>query len=243
MNETHEINKTIKADTLTIALPKGKLGTDAIELLQKAGYPVESLETDSRKLFFAYPEENVNYIICRPTDVPTYVDYGAADLGIVGKDSLVESNKDVFELVDLKFGACRFVVAIPKKRAEELADEQGHVSLSHFNHTRVATKFPRVADVFLRDQGVQVEVIKLHGNIELAPKVNLSEMIVDIVSSGATLKENDLVPIAEIFSASARLIANRVSYRIKHERMQELIEKMRALTKEETESGDQNNRC
>jgi ATP phosphoribosyltransferase len=188
MCENHDMKKHKTAETLTIALPKGKLGIDAIKLLGRAGYPVESLETDSRKLFFAYPEAGINYIICRPTDIPTYVDYGAADVGIVGKDSIVESNKDVFELVDLKFGACRFVAAIPRKRAEQLADEQGYVSLSHFNHTRVATKFPRVADVFFRDQGVQVEVIKLHGNIELAPKVNLAEMIVDFVSSGATFK-------------------------------------------------------
>lgn len=220
-------------DFLTIALPKGKLGSDGVELLNRVGYPVDNLSTESRKLYFAYPEQGINYIVCRPTDIPTYVDYGAADLGIVGKDSIVESNKDLFELVDLKFGYCRFVVAIPKSRTAELMDREGQISLSNFNHTRVATKFPRVAEEFFRTQGVQVEIIKLHGNIELAPKVNLSDLIVDIVSTGATLKENDLVPIREIFSATARLIANRVSYRIKHEKVQQLVEKLRELTGEE----------
>ncbi|ATW23404.1 hypothetical protein DCMF_00090 [Candidatus Formimonas warabiya] len=215
---------------LTIALPKGKLGSEAIQALKDVGYPTAGLETDSRKLLFSYPEHRVRYIVCRPTDVPTYVDYGAADIGMVGKDSLVESNKDVFELVDLKFGLCRFVVAVPEQVAENLADGDGKVALSHFNHARVATKFPRVAETFFRDQGIQVEVVKLHGNIELAPMVNLAELIVDIVSSGATLKENNLVPIADIFPATARLIANRVSYRMKHRQVQELAEKLRDFT-------------
>lgn len=222
MNSVQENNKW-----LTIALPKGKLGVDAIKVLNAVGYPTEGLETNSRKLLFSYPEAGVKYIICRPTDIPTYVEYGAADLGIAGKDTIVESNKDVFELVDLKFGYCRFMVAIPKSEAERLADEDGNVDLSHFNHSRVATKFPRVADTFFRERGMQVEVIKLHGNIELAPMVNLSEMIVDIVSTGSTLRENDLVAIADIFPATARVLANRVSYRMKHDKVQQLIEKMR----------------
>ncbi|MEL7565600.1 MAG: ATP phosphoribosyltransferase [Dehalobacterium sp.] len=217
-------------DALTIALPKGKLGDSTVRLLKKAGYPGEDLSTDSRKLFFAYPERGINYIVCRPTDIPTYVDYGAADLGIVGKDSIVESNEDIFELVDLKFGYCRFVVAIPKSRAKELADDKGNVALFHFDHTRVATKFPRVAEIFFHHQSIEVEIIKLHGNIELAPKVNLADMIVDIVSSGATLRENDLVPIKDIFSSTARLIANRVSFRIKHDKVQQLVGRLRELT-------------
>lgn len=212
---------------MTIALPKGKLGQDAVEMLKAVGFPVEGLETDSRKLCFAYPEEKVKYIICRPTDIPIYVEYGAADLGIVGKDSIVESSKDVFELVDLKFGECRFVVAIPRRKAERYADHKGKVNLDEFNHARVATKFPRVAETFFREKGIQVEVIKLHGNIELAPAVNLAEMIVDIVSTGGTLKENDLVPVADIFPVTAQLIANRVSYRMNHARVHGLVEKIR----------------
>lgn len=212
---------------LTIALPKGKLGEDAVKVLKATGYPTQGVETDSRKLLFSFPEEKIKYIICRPTDIPTYVDHGAADLGVVGKDTIVESNKDVFELVDLKFGYCRFVVAVPRTVAERLQKEDGTVDLAHFNHARVATKFPRVAETFFRERGMQVEVIKLHGNIELAPVVNLSEMIVDIVSTGSTLKENDLVAVADIFSATARVIANRVSYRMKHQEVQRLIENIR----------------
>jgi ATP phosphoribosyltransferase len=210
-----------------MALPKGKLGEDAVQILKAVGCPTAGLKTESRRLVFSYPEESVRYIICRPTDIPTYVDYGAADLGIVGKDSIVESNKNVFELVDLKFGFCRFVVAAPRETAEKHAGLDGRVSLNDFNHARVATKFPRVAEDFFREKGIQVEVIKLHGNIELAPVVNLSELIVDIVSTGGTLKENDLVPIADIFPATARLIANRASYRMKHEVIQDLIERIR----------------
>ena len=210
---------------LTVALPKGKLGDDSIALLREAGYPTEGLEVNSRKLSFSY--EGIKYIICRPTDVPVYVEHGAADVGIVGKDTIVEAAADVFELVDLKFGTCRFVVALPRKRWEGL-EQQGQ-GLEALNHGRVATKFPKVADEFFRSQGMQVEVIKLHGNIELAPQVGLSEMIVDIVSTGRTLKENDLIPVQEIFTASARLIANRVSYRMRNGEIQNMAEKLKSL--------------
>ena len=212
---------------LTIALPKGKLGGEAIALLSRIGFPVTGVATDSRQLLFLFPELAIRYIVCRSTDIPTYVEYGAADLGIVGKDSLVESGTDVFELLDLKFGFCRFVVAVPKEIAAKYAGPEGQVSLNHFNHARVATKFPQVAKAYFKQQGIQVEVIKLHGNIELAPAVNLAEMIVDIVSSGATLAENGLVAIADVFPATARVIANRVSYRMKFQQIHELVEKMR----------------
>lgn len=226
---------------LTIALPKGKLGDDAIRVLAAVGFPTEGLETDSRKLVFFYPDENIKYIVCRPTDIPTYVDYGAADLGIVGKDSIVESNKDVFELVDLKFGYCRFVVAVPQEVMERQAGACNEVDLSQFNHARVATKFPRVAETFFREKGLQVEVIKLHGNIELAPAVNLAEMIVDIVSTGTTLRENNLVAIAEIFPATARVIANRASYRIKYREIQQLVKRIKEHVG--GQSYDQNHGC
>lgn len=212
---------------LTIALPKGKLGYDAVELLARAGMPYKGLDVDGRKLLFEYEKDKIRYIICRPTDVPTYVEYGAADLGIVGKDTVVESNKDVFELVDLKFGYCRFVVALPKSVAQKILTEDGTVNLDILNHGRVATKFPRVAENFFASKGMQVEVIKLHGNIELAPMVGLSDMIVDIVSSGKTLKENNLTAVADIFHATARLIANRVSYRIKSQQVEKVAEALK----------------
>lgn len=212
---------------LTIALPKGKLGTDAVEVLARAGMPFKGLDVDGRKLTYEYEKEKVRYIICRPTDVPTYVEYGAADLGVVGKDTIVESNKDVFELVDLKFGYCRFVVAIPTPVAKKLLKEDGTINLEMLSHGRVATKFPRVAENYFASKGMQVEVIKLHGNIELAPIIGLSDMIVDIVSTGKTLKENDLVAVSEIFHATARLIANRVSYRIKSQEVERIADALK----------------
>ncbi|MCG0277992.1 MAG: ATP phosphoribosyltransferase [Thermanaeromonas sp.] len=209
---------------ITIALPKGKLGGEAVELLARAGLPVEGVDTESRQLVFCFPEDFLRYIICRPTDVPTYVEYGAADLGIVGKDTLVESGADVFELADLGFGYCRFVLAVPRIKWEEAGRSlETLLSLSR----RVATKFPRVAANFFAGLGQQVEIIKLHGNIELAPQVGLADLIVDIVSTGRTLKENDLVEVASIFPATARLIANRVSYRIRHKELHSLVERLR----------------
>ena len=207
-------------EALTIALPKGKLGGEAINFLAGVGLPTQDLSTESRRLVFDYPAEGYRYLICRPTDIPTYVEYGAADLGIVGKDTIVEAAADVFELVDLKFGFCRFMVALPQEEWGKAGGEK--LDLLSLNHCRVATKFPRVAREYFTSLGMQVEVIKLHGNIELAPRVGLAEMIVDIVSTGRTLQENGLVPVAEIFTATARLIANRVSFRLKHPGIQEM---------------------
>lgn len=213
---------------ITIALPKGKLGERAIDLMTQIGLPTKGLETDSRTLMFEYPEANLRYIICRPTDIPTYVEYGAADLGIVGKDTIVEANADVFELVDLKFGRCRFVVAVPEETYKALAPT-GELDLKSLNNCRVATKFPRVASDFFHSLGMQMEIIKLHGNIELAPRVGLAEMIVDIVSTGRTLRENGLVAVRDIFEATARLIANRVSYRIKNSQLTEIAARLRQV--------------
>ena len=212
-------------EELIIALPKGKLGEDAIELLKKVGLPGEAIQEDSRKLWYDFPESGIKYLICRPTDIPTYVEYGAADLGIVGKDTLEEAGSDVFELVDLGFGYCRFVVAIPQKSVDKVKEAYGEFNLKHFNNTRVATKFPKITKKYFEAKGMQVEVLKLHGNIELAPSVGLSEMIVDLVSTGRTLKENNLLAVEEMFEASARLIANRVSYRMKNERLQDVANK------------------
>lgn len=213
---------------LTIALPKGKLLLDSVEILTKAGLDCRSVEKDSRKLLFELPDAQAQIIVCRPTDIPTYVESGAADIGFVGKDTIIEQNKDVAELVDLKFGYCRFVVAIPQENLPpKLTD--GSYDLSVLNHKRVATKFPRVAEQFFNEHGMQVSPIKLHGNIELAPRVGLAEMIVDIVSTGKTLKENNLTEVAQILEATSRMIANRVSYRVKYERIKDLAEKIKEL--------------
>ncbi|AKX94867.1 ATP phosphoribosyltransferase [Neomoorella thermoacetica] len=209
---------------LTLALPKGKLGQDALQLLQAAGLPVEGVATEARQLTFTFPAPGIRYLICRPTDVPTYVEYGAADLGIVGKDTLAEAGADVFELVDLGFGYCRFVVAAPRERWEEAGRSLENLLAGS---RRVATKFPRVAASFFQERGLPVEIIKLHGNIELAPRAGLADLIVDIVSTGRTLKENDLVEVAPIFSSTARLIANRVSYRINYRRLTSVVEALK----------------
>lgn len=214
-------------DFLTIALPKGKLLIDSIELLSRTGVECSHVNEESRKLFYDLPDSKVKIIICRATDIPTYVEYGAADLGIVGKDTLLEENKDVAELLDLHFGYCRFVVAMPEVSVPTKLPN-GKYDLSGLNHQRVATKFPRVAETFFSGLGMQVSPIKLHGNIELAPCVGLAEMIVDIVSTGKTLRENHLVEVAPILEATSRLIANRVAYRLKNDRIRDLSERLRA---------------
>lgn len=206
---------------LTIAIPKGSLFGESIDMLRKCGLKCTDMTSDSRKMVFIDEEDKVKYIVCRPTDIPTFVEYGAADLGLSGKDTIVEQRKDVYELLDLKYGSCRFVVAVPQAMAP--------VNWEQMALKRVATKFPRVAENFFRDKGLQIEIIKLHGNIELAPMVGLSEMIVDIVSSGRTLRENNLVEVEEIFKSTARLIANRASLPLKRDRINPLMEKMQRV--------------
>lgn len=209
-------------ENLVFAVPKGTLYKPTISILKKAGFNCDEMEQDTRKLLFTDPVAKVQYIVCRPTDIPTFVEYGAADLGFVGKDTLVEQKKDVFELLDLKYGYCRFVVAMPEAAAKEKDWEQ-------IDHARVATKFPRVAEQFFLSKGKQMEIIKLHGNIELACLVGLSDLIVDIVSSGRTLRENKLVEVAQIFNSTTRLIANRVSHRMLSERINPVLEKMKEI--------------
>ena len=208
---------------LTIALSKGTLLKPTIELLSDIGLPTQGLTPESRNMVFSYEAERIKYIMCRPTDVPTYVEQGAADLGMVGKDVIVEQRKDTFEMVDLKFGYCRFVVAGPAHLK--------NLTVKELNYKRVATKFPVVAEQFFRSQGLQVEIITLHGNIELAPIMGLSDLIVDIVSTGRTLKENNLVEIIRIMDSTTRLICNRVSYRTKYNEIQPLIETMQKKVK------------
>jgi ATP phosphoribosyltransferase len=213
--------------SLTIALPKGKLFDPAKILLEKCGFYYAGLSDKSRTLIFTDEENGVRYIICRPTDIPTYVEHGAADLGIVGKDSIIEAGKNLYELVDLKFGYCRFVVAVPR---EELSLEG---NFAWEPGMRIATKFPAVARDYIRKQGLQAEIIKLHGNIELAPRVGLADVIVDIVSTGTTLRENNLVPLEYLGEATARLIVNRASYRLKAQEINKLLGGIKKVLEEE----------
>ena len=220
---------------LTIALSKGRLAEETIPLLAQAGLPVQDLAEDGRRLLIEYPHAGIRYLWCRPADVPVYVEYGAADLGIAGKDSLLEAEAQVFELADLRFGFCRLVVAVPRRLWEEKGGEQGF-NLRLLQGRRVATKFPRVAGNYFRSLGLQVEIIRLHGNIELAPQVGLADMIVDLVSSGQTLAANDLLAVTEIATCTARLIANRASFHLQHEQLQRVVAGLKESAREETAS-------
>ncbi|MBO6303680.1 MAG: ATP phosphoribosyltransferase [Selenomonadaceae bacterium] len=210
---------------LTIALPKGKLFSLSADLLKKVGYTAEGLSEKSRKLVISNDKDKIRFIITKTADVPTYVEYGAADIGVIGKDVLLESDKDVYELLDLGFGACHLMMATPKdKKREKLTD---------YANTRVATKFPHIAEEFFAKKGMQMEYIKLNGSIELGPIVGLSESIVDIVETGTTLRENNLEEIAYIMDLTARLIANRVSFQTKFERIEKLVADLKRVLEEE----------
>lgn len=200
---------------LTIALPKGKLFYLAKDLFAKVGFVAENLEEKSRKLVITNEELKLKFIIAKTADVPTYVEHGAADIGVIGKDVLMEAQKDVYELLDLGFGKCHLMMAVPK--------DKKRAKLTDYTHTRVATKFPNVAKQFFTSKGMQMEYIKMNGSIELGPIVGLSESIVDIVETGTTLRENNLEEIAFIAEASARLIANRASFKLKFDRISKLV--------------------
>ena len=208
---------------ITIALPKGKLFGLSADLLAKVGYSAEDLSEKSRKLIITNEEKKVRFIISKTADVPTYVEYGAADIGVIGKDVLLESGKAVYELLDLGFGKCHLMMAVDKNNKRE--------KLSDYANTRVATKFPHIAEKFFNSKGMQMEFIKLNGSIELGPIVGLSESIVDIVETGTTLRENNLEEIAFIMEATARLICNRVSFKLKFDRIHQLTEELGKILK------------
>ena len=205
------------SDWITFALPKGRIMQDSMELFGKIGITCPEMAGDSRKLVFENPQDRYRFMAVRATDVPTYVEYGCADIGVVGKDTLLEQNKDLYEPLDLKFGYCRMVVAEPK----ELQQQDDPASWSNI---RVATKYPNVTERFFAAKGVQVELIKLYGSIELAPLVGLSERIVDLVSTGGTLKANGMVEVETIAEVTSRLIVNRASLKTKHQRITRIIE-------------------
>lgn len=206
---------------LRIAVPKGAIFEDAVRALGAAGLPVEILQDDGRRL--VYRAEGVEFIISRPTDVPVFVEHGAADLGIVGKDVLEEKGPNVIELKDLGTGSCRMILAAPEDRADEVRE-----SISHAEVVRVATKFPNIARGYFEGIGRQAEIIALHGSIELAPLVGLAECIVDLTATGTTLRENNLEILDDISSSTARVIANRGSYRLRHGEISALVNGMQA---------------
>ena len=202
---------------LRVAVPKGQIFEDALRVLGAAGLPVEVLRDNGRRLF--YRVEDTEFIVSRPSDVPVFVEHGAADVGIVGKDVLEEQRPNVMELKDLGTGACRMILAAPQSRAEEVRR-----AISHAEVVRVATKFPNTSRRYFESLGRQAEIIELHGSVELAPLVGLAECIVDLTATGTTLRENDLVALDEISSSTARLIANRGAYRLRHEEIAALVD-------------------
>ena len=206
---------------ITVALPKGKLFKLSTDLLEQVGWSAEGLSEKSRKLVIVNEDKKLKFIITKTADVPTYVEYGAADIGIIGKDVIDESGKDIYELLDLGFGKCHLMMAVPNEtRRQNLAD---------YAHTRVVTKFPNIAERFFASKGMQMEYIKLHGSIELGPIVGLSDSIVDIVETGTTLKENNLTEIARIMDSTARLIVNRVSFKLKFDRINLLVNELKKI--------------
>jgi ATP phosphoribosyltransferase len=204
-------------DYITIAIPKGRILQESVALFKKIGIDCDELLSDTRKLIFENPVQRMRYMIVRATDVPTYVEYGCADLGIVGKDTLLEQDKDLYEPLDLKFGYCRMMVAEPAELSRD-DDPAG------WSNIRIATKYPNFTEKYFTRKGIQVEIIKLYGSIELAPLVGLSERIVDLVSTGETLKQNGLVEVETIAEIATRLIVNRASLKTKHKRITEIIE-------------------
>jgi ATP phosphoribosyltransferase len=199
---------------ITIALSKGKLLAPTLALFRQAGYAAYHVDESDRRLIVEYPDHGHRVLIVRPSDVPVYVEYGAADLGVVGKDVLLEQSPDVYEPVDLRLGICKLVVAKPNGQSpiQRLSSK-----------VRVATKYPNITERFFNHQGMPVELIKLYGSIELAPLVGLADRIVDLVETGQTLKANHLVEEEIIAWSSARLIVNRASLKLKHAVVTEVI--------------------
>jgi ATP phosphoribosyltransferase len=204
---------------LRVAVPKGAIFEDALRALEGAGLPVEVLREDGRKL--VYEAGEAEFIVSRPSDVPVFVEYGAADVGIVGKDVLEEQEPNVVELRNLGTGGCSMVLAAP---AEKISDVRE--AIEHAEVVRVATKYPRTARRYFEGRGRQAEIIALHGSIELAPLVGLAECIVDLTATGTTLRENHLVILDEISSSTARLIVNRGAYRLRNKEIAALADAM-----------------
>jgi ATP phosphoribosyltransferase len=198
-------------DVITIALSKGRLAEKAATLLEGAGVDCSQLRDQGRKLVLEDAKGGYRFILVKPSDVPTYVDHGVADLGVVGKDTIMEENRPLYELLDLGFGACRLCIA-----GFEGAQPKGHL--------RVATKYPNIARAYYHTKGENIEIIKLNGSVELGPLIALSDVILDIVESGGTLRANGLTVLEEVCQVSARLVANRVSLKIKADRMKTLID-------------------
>lgn len=210
---------------LTIALAKGRLASKAMDMFEQIGISCEEMkDKNSRKLIFVNEDLGIRFFLAKANDVPTYVEYGAADIGIVGRDTILEEGRRLYEVLDLAMGKCRMCVCGPESARERL---------EHHELIRVATKYPNIAKDYFYNQKYQtVEIIKLNGSIELAPIVGLSEVIVDIVETGSTLRENGLMVLEEVCSLSARMVVNQVSMKTENERITAIIKKFQAYLKE-----------
>ncbi|MBR1650494.1 MAG: ATP phosphoribosyltransferase [Lachnospiraceae bacterium] len=207
---------------LTFALGKGRLANKTMDLLEQIGISCEEMkDKDSRKLIFVNEELKLKFFLSKGPDVPTYVEYGAADIGVVGRDTILEENRNVYEVLDLGFGKCRMCVCGPASAADLLL---------HHERIRVASKYPRIArEYFYEKKHQTVDIIKLNGSVELGPIVNLTDVIVDIVETGSTLRENGLTVLEEICPLSARMIVNPVSMQMESERIRDIVSKLREL--------------
>ena len=210
---------------LTFALGKGRLANKTLETFEKIGITCEEMkDKNTRKLIFVNEELKLRFFLAKGPDVPTYVEYGAADIGIVGKDTILEEARNIYEVLDLGFGKCRMCICGPKESKE---------LLQHHELIRVATKYPRIAkDYFYNKKHQTVEIIKLNGSIELAPIVGLAEVICDIVETGSTLRENGLEVLEEVCPLSARMVVNQGSMKMEHERITKLITDLKSVLKE-----------
>ncbi|MCI8764753.1 MAG: ATP phosphoribosyltransferase [Lachnospiraceae bacterium] len=217
---------------LTFALAKGRLASKSLEMFEKIGITCEEMkDKSSRKLIFANEELKCRFFLAKANDVPTYVEYGAADIGIVGKDTILEEGRKLYEVLDLGIGKCRMCVCGPESAGEYL---------KHHELIRVATKYPAIAkDYFYNKKHQTVEIIKLNGSIELAPIVGLAEVIVDIVETGSTLRENGLSVLEEVCPLSARMVVNQVSMKRENERITGIIREMKRLMQEDNHENSQ----
>lgn len=206
---------------LTIAVPKGILLNETKEMLKKVGVSVNVPQEKSRKLIFEDKTKEYKFILIRPQDIPVYVEHGTADLGIVGKDVLLEGAQAVSELMDLQYGSCDLVVAAPKNKK---------ININKLKpYTRVSTKYIHASEEYFRSRGLKVELIKLYGSVEIAPIVGLSDIVVDLSSTGKTLEENGLEIISRITTSTARLIANRISLKIKYNEIIKLMNRIKSV--------------
>ncbi len=215
---------------LTIALGKGRLASQAMELFEQIGVTCEEMKDKrTRKLIFVNEESKLRFFLSKGPDVPTYVEYGAADIGIVGRDTILEEGRNIYEVLDLGFGKCRMCICGPESARELLA---------HHELIRVATKYPQIAkDYFYNKKHQTVEIIKLNGSIELAPIVGLSEVICDIVETGSTLRENGLLVLEEVCPLSARMVVNQVSMKMEHERITHMIRGLKEAVWQNSQKG------